>query len=115
MDTLSHAEVAEFRRLLLEQQGELLALKETSKEASETVDLDQTMVGRLSRIDALQGQAMAQETARRRDVQLKKIGAALERMAEDEYGYCAVCGELVKRERLLLDPATATCVEHAVG
>ena len=115
MDGLSATEIAEFRRLLLEQRSELLALKETSKAASDIVDLDQTMVGRLSRIDALQGQAMALETARRRDQQLRKISAALERVAQGEYGYCAVCGDLIKRERLLLDPASATCVEHAVG
>ena len=115
MDALSTTEIAEFRRLLLEQRSELLALKETARESSQTVDLDQTTVGRLSRIDALQGQAMALATVRRRDLQLKKIGGALERMAEGEYGYCAMCGELIKRERLRLDPASVACVEHAVG
>lgn len=115
MDALSTTEIAEFRRLLLEERSELLALKETARESSQTVDLDQTTVGRLSRIDALQGQAMALATMRRRDLQLKKIGGALERMAEGEYGYCAMCGELIKRERLRLDPASVACVEHAVG
>ena len=46
---------------------ELLHLAETSAESRKPVELDQTRVGRLSRMDALQDQAMQLETGRRRE------------------------------------------------
>ena len=44
---------------------ELTELQAMSEEARSAVELDQQSVGRLSRMDALQGQAMAQEQQRR--------------------------------------------------
>lgn len=69
---MSATEVTEFRHLLLEQQRKLLGRKAALRAAREAVDLDQTMVGRLSRIDAVQGQAIAQETVRRRGLSAEK-------------------------------------------
>ncbi|MGB1088279.1 MAG: TraR/DksA family transcriptional regulator, partial [Alphaproteobacteria bacterium] len=51
----------------------LLVRESISRDAARTVELDQSKVGRLSRMDALQGQAMAQETERRRQAGLKAI------------------------------------------
>jgi len=100
-----------FKKRLLDLKHELLALLELSQEASSTVVLDQTSVGRLSRMDAMQAQAMAQETERRRRVQIQKIEAALKRMDEGEYGYCVKTGEEIPLKRLELDPAAATIVQ----
>ncbi|HGG06650.1 MAG TPA: TraR/DksA family transcriptional regulator [Aliiroseovarius sp.] len=80
-----------------------------------TVTLDQQSVGRLSRMDALQGQAMAQATRARRDAGRAKITAALARMDEGEYGYCLECGDEIAEKRLELDPAVATCISCASG
>ena len=77
------------------------------------VPLDQTRIGRLSRMDALQEQAMAIELERRREVELARIDAALERLAEGEYGWCVTCGEAVEPPRLELDPATPLCLACA--
>ena len=79
------------------------------------VVLDQQSVGRLSRMDALQRQAMAQATGRRREVQRQRIRAALQRMDEGEYGYCTDCGEEIAPGRLAFDPAIPTCVGCARG
>jgi DnaK suppressor protein len=94
---------------------ELSASSEAAKESRQAVELDQSKVGRLSRMDAIQGQAMAQETERRRVLQLQRIDAALARLDEDEYGYCAACGEDIPEKRLDLDPAIPTCVGCASG
>ena len=91
----------------------LVELRAQVEAAREPVELDQTRVGRLSRMDALQGQAMAQETARRRDVEVTRIDAALKRVDDDEYGYCLACGEEIVAARLALDPMTAVCVTCA--
>jgi DnaK suppressor protein len=74
------------------------------------VQLDQTRIGRLSRMDALQDQAMAIELERRREVELARIDAALERLAEGEYGYCVTCGGAIEPQRLELDPAIPLCL-----
>lgn len=113
MEEWSDRDIAAFRDRLLAQKAELEAVREVSRDASGVVQLDQQSVGRLSRMDALQSQAMAQETERRRQLDLRKIDAALQRIEEGEFGYCAVCGETIQRKRLELDPAAPTCVAHA--
>lgn len=80
-----------------------------------TVTLDQQSVGRLSRMDALQRQAMAQATGRRREAQRLRILAALARIDEGEYGYCTLCGEEISGGRLAADPAIPSCVSCARG
>ena len=106
-------DVEAYRQKLLSAKAELEALSESARDAAKAVELDQTKLGRLSRMDALRSQAMAQETKRRRQAELTKIAAALVRIEEGEYGYCMVCGEPIPKARLDLDPAVATCVDHA--
>ncbi len=99
-----------FRQQLLVLQRDLTASSEAAKESRQAVELDQSKVGRLSRMDALQGQAMAQETERRRGLQLQRIEAAFQRLDDDDYGYCVNCGEDIPVKRLELDPAAPNCV-----
>jgi len=103
----------EIRDLLLAQKAELEALMGSAEEAGAPVELDQTVQGRLSRMDAMQQQAMAAEMSRQRQVQLRRIEAALQRLEAGEYGYCVTCGEDIEAKRLALDPATPTCLSHA--
>lgn len=74
------------------------------------VELDQQSVGRLSRMDALQNQAMARGQSRRREVRERAVAAALQRIEEGEYGFCVECGEAIAPRRLDLDPAAPTCI-----
>jgi len=106
-------QIERLRRQLLQQQQALLGLQETADEAARTVELDQTSVGRLSRMDALQGQAMSQERDRRRQIELQKIAAALRRIESGDYGYCLRCEEDIALKRLELDPATPLCIDCA--
>lgn len=102
-----------FRALLIERRAALRDLVKAAHEHARPVELDQTRVGRLSRMDALQDQAMAQETERRRALDLKRIDAALERIADGSYGYCVSCDEPIPVKRLAFDPAIPTCVDCA--
>lgn len=103
------------RRVLTERRAELQSLIAGSKEARDAVELDQTRVGRLSRMDALQGQAMALETDRRRGLELQRIESALKRLEAGEYGVCVRCGEEIAPARLAFDPAATVCVDCAEG
>ncbi len=109
-DDLSESQIAALKVLLLERQAELKALEEEAAGWSDTVELDQQSVGRLSRMDAMQQQEMAQAEARRRANDLVRIDIALKRMDEDEYGWCAECGEPIAYKRLEIDPAAALCI-----
>ena len=102
-----------FRKLLLELREELIASQADGKEASDTVELDQMRVGRLSRMDALQAQAMSKAANRRRQVQLKAVEAALRRVEADDYGLCQECGDYIKTQRLEFDPTTRLCIACA--
>lgn len=64
-------------------------------------------------MDALQGQAMAKETERRRGVELQRIASALARIEDEDFGYCVTCGEEIPLQRLELDPAVTTCIACA--
>lgn len=104
------AQLEHFRRRLLALRAELQGMAESSAEDSRPVELDQARVGRLSRMDALQAQAMAQETARRRARQLAGVEGALRRIDAGDYGHCFVCGEEIDPRRLEADPLSTRCI-----
>ena len=108
-------DIAEFRALLQARKAELEDLRRSSGEARAVVELDQQSVGRLSRMDALQGQAMALEQDRRREKELARVEAALARIDSGDYGFCIACDEPIPEKRLRLDPAIPTCVDCAAG
>ena len=91
----------------------LLKAEESGVKAEQTVELDQSRVGRLSRMDAMQAQAMSKETGRRRRLQLRRIDAALKRLDEGSYGECLECGDEIHHGRLEFDPAVTLCIDCA--
>jgi len=101
------------KKALIDLREALLKAEETGEQAEQTVELDQTRVGRLSRMDALQAQAMSKETGRRRRQKLLQIEAALRRLENDEYGYCRECGDEIAAARLKVDPTVILCIRCA--
>ena len=98
-----------YKKLIELQLEELTADNELGQSAQKTVELDQQSVGRLSRMDA-QSQAMAQAQQRRRDVLKGSLQAALQRLKEEEFGYCLECGDEIAEARLLANPAVLKCM-----
>ena len=103
------------RKRLDDKKKDLASMSALSQEARAPVKLDQQSVGRLSRMDAMQQQAMAeaQERARKRD--LVRIEMAERRLAEGGYGWCADCGDVIPDKRLAIDPMAEKCVRCASG
>jgi len=110
---LTPSDSARLKARLLEARAEILALRRAREDSAATVKLDQSRVGRLSRMDALQQQAMAESGRRRAEETLRRIDAALRRHDAGGYGYCAQCEEPIDPRRLELDPATALCIDCA--
>lgn len=105
--------IAAMRARLEEMREALDEVAETAEASSETVVLDQSRVGRLSRMDAMQHQAMAQESGRRRADSLRNIGAAMARIESGDYGLCRDCEELIPEARLSFDPSAERCIDCA--
>ena len=112
---LTPAEINSFKSILLQEKAELTRNETASADDRSPVTLDQQAVGRLSRMDAMQQQAMANAASNRRAARITRINAALQRIGEDEFGYCLDCGEDISTARLSLDPTLPNCVSCATG
>lgn len=113
IEELTSYELNEIRERLLKRDEELSILSRSSYEAREAVTLDQSRVGRLSRMDALQMQAMETAAEQRRQLEQERIRRALSLIDTQEYGECVRCGEFVGRGRIAFDPSLITCVQCA--
>ena len=103
----------DWRAKLAALQKELESVAATGDESAAVVELDQSKVGRLSRMDAMQSQAMAKASSNRRQVMLVKIRAALQRIDDEEFGFCRGCDEEINPKRLEFDPTALYCIECA--
>lgn len=101
------------RERLLELRDGLESIVATSQGSADIVELDQSAVGRLSRMDAMQAQAMAQASGQRRDAMLRGITAALKRIDTGDYGTCVDCDEPIAAKRLEFDPTVRRCIDCA--
>jgi DnaK suppressor protein len=106
--------MATAKKRLLERKAELESLTAMTCEDRSPVQFDQQSVGRLSRMDSLQMQAMAQAAERNRAAEITRIENALHRIETNEYGYCLDCGEPIAQKRLEVDPVAALCI-HCAG
>ncbi len=88
-----------------------------SKNSSQTVMLDQTAAGRVSRIDAIQQQKMAASSLMRDKKRFVQLEIVLAKLISDEgkensdFGYCQECDELIALERLKVKPESKYCVQ----
>ena len=99
------------RDRLLKLREDLQAMVVTSGDSAAVVELDQSKVGRLSRMDAMQAQAMAQASGQRREAMLRNIEAALKRIDDGDYGHCRDCDVPINPRRLEFDPTALRCIE----
>ncbi len=110
---MKDAERARFKTILTARRAELAAMSRDSAVARKPVELDQQSVGRLTRQDALQQQAMANAQEVRRVNEQRKIDAALTRIDDSNYGWCEECGEAIAVRRLEIDPTALRCAACA--
>ena len=109
MTSLTKQELAELREELERQLARLLRSIEASEAALEPVELDQSRVGRLSRMDELQNQSLTRNLHEREEIRLTLIRNALARLEEGTYGVCESCSSAIPFERLLVFPEATEC------
>ena len=113
-DELSDAQREELGARLRALVEELEAALESSREGAEVVSLDQP-IGRLSRMDAIQQQKMAEASRRQQTLRLGQVRVALAALEEDEYGLCRACEEPIGFRRLSARPETPFCLRCQGG
>ena len=102
-----------FKNLLEERLKTIITRQEQQKSEGAPVELDQSRVGRLSRMDAMQQQAMSQASARITDLERQRIESALSRMESGDFGYCIICEDEIPEGRLQFDPSVLLCISCA--
>lgn len=112
---LSETKLTLFRKLIETKLSEISLENDLGHESQSVVTLDQQAVGRLSRMGALQSQAMAKAQQARRDIMAQRLQAALERLETGEFGECEDCGEWIAQKRLEFAPAATKCISCASG
>jgi DnaK suppressor protein len=110
-EELTSAQVETLREQLEKLKLDLDAQLLSSADAAKPVKLDQSAVGRLSRMDAMQGQAMAQATRRGMELRLAQCNSALQAALHGEYGFCRRCEEPIGFKRLSARPEAPFCLE----
>lgn len=115
MQHLSPDQLAELTAELDRALAKLERSMRTTEETLRPVQLDQTAVGRLSRIDSLQNQGVARNLQEREQAKLGQVVSAFERIADGTYGLCLECGGEIPFERLQVFPETPSCTGCGVG
>lgn len=110
MQELSLAQISTLKTKLQSLQVDLMSQLELSESATGIVTLDQTAVGRVSRIDAMQQQKMAISTQRKTEQRLKKVYIALAAIESGDYGFCRQCDESIIFGRLEIQPEANLCL-----
>ena len=112
---MNENEVSRFRREIEQRLAQIAEQDRLGAEGQSVVALDQQAVGRLSRMDALQSQAMAKAGQARRNGEKARLLAALRRIEDGEFGYCEDCGAEIAAKRLAFDPGARLCISCASG
>ena len=110
------AAISKIKKVTYKQISELEQQLDLCKNATQTVELDQTLAGRVSRVDAIQQQKMAQSSFVRDKKRLLKLNNVLQILSEEqqnngqEYGRCEECDQEIAIARLMVKPESTNCI-----
>ena len=106
-------QLQEIRDALNSLQQQLITLIRDETGATDTVTLDQSAQGRISRIDAIQHQKMAQAQKRRATQRLERVQTILASYDDPDidFGCCRDCEDPIPMPRLRARPDALFCME----
>lgn len=113
MEELTQQQLEELHGDLRALRTDLQAVLDGLVDETRPVEPDPS-IGRISRMDAIQIQQMAQANKRTTTQRLQRVEAALRRVEAEEYGECYECGADIGYRRLKARPESAFCV-HCQG
>ena len=110
MSHLSDAQLQQFHQRLVAAKADTEALLIQTANDSKPVDME-LPIGRLTRIDAIQMQGMAQMNRRQLEIRLLQIDASLKAYEGGTFGICRHCKDPVSLGRLEVLPETPFCLD----
>jgi DnaK suppressor protein len=103
-------DINKFTALVAARKREINHIMEAGSGTRSAVELDQSRVGRLARMDAIQMQQMNLESERRWIRELAALDAVLERIECGKFGICNRCGDEIDPRRLEIDVCATLCI-----
>ena len=110
MPQLTQPQIAHCKASLEQLKDNLQDQIEQSWQSTEVVNLDQTLIGRISRTDAIQQQNVAISARNKATIRLRKVQLALNIIDTNSYGYCRKCDEPIGYPRLEAQPEANLCI-----
>ena len=107
---MKKSEKESIRQLILNEIAEIEQQLVLSAESSKPVELDQALAGRVSRIDAIQQQKIAEASLQRAERKLQSLRRALVHTETEDFGICTDCGNPIPVARIKIKPESTTCV-----
>lgn len=111
MSQLTPQQLDDFRERLLDAKASAEALLGRTATDAQPVEASGSTIGRLSRIDAIQMQAMSDMSRRQLEIRLQQIQGALAALDAGKYGICRHCKEAIRLQRLEALPEAPFCME----
>jgi DnaK suppressor protein len=115
MTELTPESIDDFRQRLIEAKAAAESLLEQTTEDARPVEVSGSTIGRLTRMDAMQMQAMAQMNQRQLGIRLQQISVALAAIEQGTYGICRHCKEPISIARLTALPEAPFCMDCQEG
>ena len=112
---LTPTQIEALRVKLEEQKRDLSSQLSATAGAAKPVKLDQTAVGRLSRMDSMQSQAIVNASREAMKTRLNQCDAALQAVERGNYGFCRLCEEPIGVKRLSAKPEAPFCLQCQRG
>ncbi len=87
----------------------------TIETKTKIVDLDQQLIGRLSRMDSIIDKEMSVAKLERQKLRLNQLEEALKNLENEDFGVCIDCGEDIEFQRIKSNPAVKKCFDYMKG
>lgn len=110
---MTDADKQAFRDAVQQRLEDLAVLLGSESNDGSAIELDQTRVGRLARMEAMQHHAIAQVQHERAKAQRLALERLLSRVNDDDFGECYYCGEDIGVGRMLVRPESMKCITCA--
>ena len=70
-------------------------------------------IGRISRMDAINNKSVVDAALRTKRAKLTKLHVALNKIDDEDFGYCTMCKQPIQPLRLMFMPESTRCVRCA--
>ena len=79
------------------------------------VELNQQLIGRLSRMNSIIYKEMSIAKLERQNLRIKQLKEALKNLENEDFGVCTDCGEDIELKRIKSNPVVKKCFDCMRG